>query len=392
MESLLSNISQLYNESIIDAARRTEQGEFFNIFNIIGLRSEEVRLHSAFIAELLNPKGSHGTGYRFLQAFLEIVGIPDGYLDLVHCSQNITERSIGRTTKTEGGRIDIIIEDGNHAVIIENKIYAIDQKNQLLRYHNYGAKHFPKGFTLIYLTLDGHDADSSSLGDKSIDYLTISYEHEIRKWLDKCFEIAEGKSLSQSVIKQYCELVKQLTYTDMDQNYKNKLMSLILKPENVISVGEILKVQEDWREELIEEYVWNPLEKYAQSKGMIFDKDLEYGGETGAWIYKKEWNYYALFIWTDRKYDWKDMYVGISWYEEPKRKNKICKKDYHPLSCLHEPPCDKWPYGWEYLPDEIRNWGYNITEQLVNGDVFVFIKDKFEEIIQELEEKELVMP
>ena len=68
------------------------------------------------------------------------------------------------------------------------------------------------------------------------------------------------------------------------------------------------------------------------------------------------------------------------------------KKDYHPLSCLHEPPCDKWPYGWEYLPDEIRNWGYNITERLINGDVFNFIKDKFEEIIKELEERELVMP
>ena len=82
-------------------------------------------MHSAFIAELLNPRGTHGIGYRFLQAFLEIVGIPNGYLDLAHCSQNITERSIGKTTETEGGRIDIIIEDGNHAVIIENKNYAI---------------------------------------------------------------------------------------------------------------------------------------------------------------------------------------------------------------------------------------------------------------------------
>ena len=392
MESLLSDISQLYNESKIDAARRTGQGEFFNIFNIIGLRREEVRLHSALIAELLNPRGSHGAGHRFLQAFLKCVGIPEGYIDFTHCSQNITERSIGKTTETEGGRIDIIIEDGNHAIIIENKIYAIDQKNQLLRYHNYGIKHFPNGFILMYLTLDGHDANSYSLGNKRIDYLTTSYEHEIREWLDKCFEIAEGKPLAQSVIKQYCELVKQLTYTDMDQNYKDKMMSLILKPENIIPVGEILKVQNDWTEKLIDKYVWEPLEKYAQSKGMKFGKDLESGGETGAWIFKEEWNYYALFVWTDRKYDWNDMYVGISWYEEPSRKNKICKKDYHPLSSLCELPCGDWPYGWEYLPDEIRNWGYNITEQLANGEVFNFIKDKFDKILQELEENKWPMP
>lgn len=34
-------------------------GENFNVFKILKLESSEVRMHSAFIAELLNPKGSH---------------------------------------------------------------------------------------------------------------------------------------------------------------------------------------------------------------------------------------------------------------------------------------------------------------------------------------------
>lgn len=35
-------------------------GENFNIFQILGLQTSEVRLHSAFLAELLNSKGLHG--------------------------------------------------------------------------------------------------------------------------------------------------------------------------------------------------------------------------------------------------------------------------------------------------------------------------------------------
>lgn len=41
--------------------------ENFNIFRILKLESSEVRLHSAFIAELLNPKGNHGQKDKFLK-------------------------------------------------------------------------------------------------------------------------------------------------------------------------------------------------------------------------------------------------------------------------------------------------------------------------------------
>lgn len=35
-------------------------GENFNVFSVLKLDSKEVRMHSAFIGELLNPNGSHG--------------------------------------------------------------------------------------------------------------------------------------------------------------------------------------------------------------------------------------------------------------------------------------------------------------------------------------------
>jgi len=395
-QTILATISKLYdNEKQVEVERR-EKGEFFNVFNTIGLRTEEVRLHSAFIAELLNPKGSHGLSYHFLQAFLEIIDLPKNYIDYHRCSQNIVERVIGRVTAdTEGGRIDIIIEDGNHAVIIENKIYAGDQTNQMLRYNNYGKKNFPNGYELVYLTLDGHDPNGCSLGGVKYPYKIASYEKNIVEWLEKCCSISERKPLVQSVIKQYCELVKQITNTDMDTKYKNDLMSIMLAPENVIAVGEMLQLQEDWFGEILDTYLWKPLEEFAKQKKMLFDMECEIGNGTGAWIYREEWKYYGVFVWTTNRKYWTDMFVGVSWYNEPKnRKNKIFKKDCRKLNCLtlFNPNEEEWPYGREHLPDDIRNWGYKITEKIVKGEVFDYIKKKFEEILSEIEELQLPMP
>ena len=121
--------------------QKQRNGDYFNVFNTLGLWSDEVRLHSAFLAELLNPNGSHGLKNALLKEFLAAIGLNKDYIS--NCKSNIVERSIGERTESTGGRIDIILEDGEHAVIIENKIYAIDQHHQLLRYNNYGKQHFP---------------------------------------------------------------------------------------------------------------------------------------------------------------------------------------------------------------------------------------------------------
>ena len=388
---MLEAISKLYEQQKKVEEKKREEGEFFNVFNTIGLRTEEVRLHSAFIAELLNSKGSHGLSHRFLQAFLEVIGLQDGFFDYRCCPHGIiTERWIGPKTETEGGQIDIIIEDGKHAVIIENKIYAGDQTNQMLRYNNYGRKKFPGGYKLVYLTLDGHEPDNCSLGlgNAKFDYDTISYENEISEWLEKCYTISEGKPLVQSVIKQYYELVKQITNTDMDTTYKNNLMSIMLAPENVTAVGEVLQLQDEWFSKVLDEYIWKPLETFARSIGMRFGKS-----NGVAWIYREAWQYYKLFIWTDSNCC-RDMYVGVSWYEDkPGRKNLIFKKDWRQLNCLTSlEPNEEWPYGRQYLPDDIRGWGYYNIDKIVNNKVLEYIKSKFEEVISEIDELQLRMP
>lgn len=44
-------------------------GQSFNLFSLLRKENEEVPLHSMFIAELLNPKGSHQQGTLYLDLF-----------------------------------------------------------------------------------------------------------------------------------------------------------------------------------------------------------------------------------------------------------------------------------------------------------------------------------
>ena len=386
LSAMFSAINEQYAAAKVRESKRREQGELFNIFNILKLQSNEVRLHSALIAELLCPNGSHGASSLFLKAFLKVIGEDEDFIK-APVAEKITERYIGKKTKTEGGIIDIIIEDGNHAIIIENKIYAPDQENQLLRYYNYGKRRFPNGFKLLYLTLHGDDASDYSLGGEDIQPQNISYANEIIDWLGQCYELAKDRDNAKTIINQYNELVKELTGKDMDKQYIERLKEIILDDDNQKAVGEILKMQDELMDEIIERNIWQPLKEYAESKGMKYGEEND-----GACIYKDEWKHYGIFISTENKKDWKDMFVGVSWHNEPGRANKLHKYEYknNKLCCLRGDANCYWPYGWQRL--DLCDWRYFNADKIIEGKVFNEIKSKFEEILSEIEERNLRMP
>ena len=112
---------------------RLHRGELFNIFQVCGVNHYEVT-HSAIIAEMLSPKGSHGQGVVFLKEFIETIADNNNIVVDFNVSDVVVE-----TEKVVGtGRIDIFVSNSsNQVIIIENKIYAQDQQEQLKRYEDY---------------------------------------------------------------------------------------------------------------------------------------------------------------------------------------------------------------------------------------------------------------
>lgn len=70
---LLSKLNVLVAEEKKRQEEKLRRGESFNVFSILKMESNETATHSAILAELLNPRGSHGCGSAFLGAFLRQV-------------------------------------------------------------------------------------------------------------------------------------------------------------------------------------------------------------------------------------------------------------------------------------------------------------------------------
>lgn len=224
-------------------------GEKFNIFSILQMETDEVSTHSKFIAELLNRKGSHGQKDRFLILFNKLFCAD---LDLnTEKSTVIIEYYIGKVETEKGGRIDILIKDDNGKVImIENKIYASEQRNQLLRYHNA----FPCG-KLFYLTLFGEKSSQDISIEK---YQIISYENDIINWLEECKKESVNIPILRESITQYINLIKKLTNQNLNKKMNQEIKKLVLKDkESLIAYRTLIdnQIQMDLKKDLIKEIV-----------------------------------------------------------------------------------------------------------------------------------------
>jgi hypothetical protein len=208
-------------------------GEDFNIFNILGLQVSEVRLHSAILTDLLNPIGSHGQGDLFLKIFVRQLGVVDFDTKAAIAEY---EKNTGfiDADYTKGGRIDILITDKNNKhIIIENKIYAGDQENQLFRYYN-----FDKEAYLFYLNLFGRNPSDFSTNTLSeSQYSVISYGYDVIEWLEECKRLAVSLPVIRETIVQYINLLKQLTNQATGEKMKDEIKKIIAdNPDYIDSI------------------------------------------------------------------------------------------------------------------------------------------------------------
>ena len=227
---LLHSVS-LVNKKYQEISKIT--GENFNIFNVLNLQNEETK-HSKIIAELLNPKGSHDCNDIFLNAFLDCLSN-----QIFNCKVNLNtqkvrvniEEYIGKVNEKgdEGGRVDIVINDGSSAIVIENKIFASDQDKQLLRYKN----QFKNGI-ILYLTLNGRVAsEESSVSLKpNEDYYSVSYDNFIVTWITKCRELAITKPYIREILSQYIDTINLLNNQSKNKQMTEEILDLMFKDES----------------------------------------------------------------------------------------------------------------------------------------------------------------
>ena len=355
---------------------RNRKGENYNLFSILNIERYELK-HSALIANLLDPKGSHGCGDAFLKAFFEIALKGTAYpFESSTPPQSHTEHYTGLIAGDTGGRIDILVESksSHYGLIIENKIYAGDQDKQLTRYDNYGKKTFGADrYLLVYLTLFGSEASEGSTAKgnaKEVDYLCLSYAEDILRWLEQCVRLAYNKPLVRESLNQYIRTIKQLTYQDMNQENIQEIIDLAVDHPEVVDI--LSSKRGAIAQGIREKYIFPKLEEYAKKKGCIFINKTDSNKLSEIRIQKDGWDGYIIISSESGKGPrWTNVWIGV-------KDNRPSEIKSPSQAQTDEGNGMKWkylnPYNWE-SPENFPAMKTSVAEEIIN---------KLDEIIEEL--------
>lgn len=265
----MDKITNLLNQVSIVSSKNAEildaTGGRFNMFRICGVDHYENR-HSAIIAELLNPNGTHGLKSQFLECFIETLGINFSIQDF-----NCRDARVYTEFSMNDGRMDILIEDKQRqkAIIIENKVYAKDQCEQLKRYNEYAeGEYLKENYQILYLTLWGNDASEQS--GSGVPYFTISYEETIINWLEKCVAIASRFPIVRETIIQYINHLKELTKQDMDNRNKEEVVEILSKTENLRAAQAIHHNYSKVFDAIIKKHFNPKMEEFAEQNALEY--------------------------------------------------------------------------------------------------------------------------
>lgn len=231
----------------------------FNIFSILRKSSDEVNLHSKFIHELLNPKGSHQQNETFLNLFIQEINKEN--------SRKVTIEPL--TAHREKYYIDILLTSKNQAIIIENKIYTKDHSNQLSKYFNTmkEKKYSEENISLIYLTLFEEKPNEKEVKDKVVN---ITYETNIKNWIELCIkEVATMPTLRETLV-QYLALIKKLTNQSQDKGYIMEIKDILLKDGNLKLALDMEKAIKEAKIEIQLKF-WESLDGALKNKNYDFE-------------------------------------------------------------------------------------------------------------------------
>lgn len=293
LESILAQVRVLkakYNE------RAEVTGENFNVFSILDRESDEVKTHSAIIAELLNPQGSHSQGILFLKLFLK--KLQKGQmaqkeqeelrekLKQIEKDNEYDKFEVGVEVsfekKGQRSRIDILIESSDVCIVIENKIYAEDQKRQLGRYYEY-ALDTGKKRGIIYLTLGGDEPEERTLYGDGPDKIPLcrrlpedtvvclSYEKFIDEWLGACIKEVARIPQIRETLHQYQMTVKKLTGQPINKRYAMTLKNILLEGRNYNLISDLESAISEAKFDLKCKF-WSELENQLKAREDLNEK------------------------------------------------------------------------------------------------------------------------
>ena len=348
-------------------------GGHFNLFNIVDIATDEVRI-CRVLHELLNPMGMHYQKDAYLKLFVKHVlqlDIPD---KVCKTMQVYREYML-----PDGRRIDLAIESEDYFIPIEVKIYAKDQERQCYDYYQKA-----KNTNVYYLTLEGAlPSEYSAVGlakneNGYKEVTTISFRDEILIWLAKCLEHKETIKIApiREILLQFISVIRRLTNQSEEGKEMEIQKVITASKENMMSAIEIEKSLKVCKTEMMYK-VLRAIEEGLGKEKLINEFDYEYNnGEKIKNYYERKTSTYpgisylykkdikeGVDIWFRVEIDWK-LFVGFCVPLHGRAgKQQLSEEEIKCYIPSFEPAVEGWWAYWEYLP---------VDYEMVSPDFKVF--------------------
>ena len=237
---------------------------------------DEVNMHSGFIYSLLDTNGAHYQDDLFLSLFLEVLGLKEWF-------DGTKNAKVGKEPKD----IDLYIYNDTKHIIIENKINAKDQPNQiatLIQSVKESGVEYENIF-VVFLTLKDREPCENSRTSKNnkllweikggfleskegekinrVGYKKVLYENEILKWIEKCQD------------KSGVGNITNLNYAL--ESYKDIVQIITEKKKSEMNIVDFFKDSKDSKDIEIAFEIIKNADSIKDSKGfkVAFDKNAD---------------------------------------------------------------------------------------------------------------------
>lgn len=417
---MIENVKYLLekvNELLSDRDIRLQENQFaFNIFDICDISYDEVKV-CRFICELLNPKGRHLQGNKFLKIFFkEVLKIDIQPTDEELNNAIVMREEIIRNHRRVDISISLNINDNQYYIPIEVKIFAGDQENQCYDYYQHSLKMNGNDITkarVYYLTPTGRypslysankfnpivDENDEIVECREIE--TISFKEDIYRFIIACIaEFNDDRLIGEKqVLLQFKKVIEDIGGSYMGDKEDNKeIISYMSDNENIFKSAKIVRdnLQSAANIKMKEFYglLYEKLEADDWKKENAYDTDLEYYGiKNSAWptIYKDlvlNDVRYELVITTESN--------GIPFFGISLKKDEDVSKEGILIDYFKDNRRldNGYSYGWvtwQYLPNysEAPNFkNYNDTfYMLFNEQQTSMFVDKCVDVIKQYEKQ-----
>ena len=407
VKSLIDNANKLIKKR---NQRLQEKLLTFNIFDICDIACDEVRV-CRFLSELLNPKGRHMQGIKYLKLFFKMVL---KYETLPSDDELFNAIVLKEETIKNDRRIDISIalhiNNKKYYIPIEVKINARDQEDQCHDYYEHSVvmNHDDKAIAFIYyLTPDGKYPSLYSIEELNptvIDDIVIecrqvkclSFRDDIQNWINACIsESYDDKLISErQVLWQFKKIIDDIGGNSMGDQALELVNNISNSKDNFEAAKLISDNFQKAANQKLERF-YNLIYSYLESEGWMREKNIDedlqdFGIKKSKWptMYKDFAinNVICELAITTEGNGIPFLGVSLKRGEDASKENVL--KDYFEDKKLE----NDYSYGWitwQYLPsdNEAPNFKYfnDVFYMLFDDNQTKILVEKCVNIIKEFE-------